>query len=166
MHFISISAWVCGGDRVRQCTGIRDQHSKVFRIRVPLHAQSAPSRTKVRIVTYNPDRTNSVSNKIDISFFRNFSEESNSITKSKLNSSEDSYTLTWYTTQLMEEHRYITFNSYNELFTTGIIPLFALCFFNYKVSPMPCFHFNQFLSMKTFLICRFTMRSSPLPISA
>ena len=105
-------------------------------------------------------------NKIDIFFFRNFTEESNSITKSKLNSSEDTYTLTWYTTQLMEEHRYITFNSYNELFTTGIIPLFALCFFNYKVSPMPCFHFNQFLSMKTFLICRFTMRSSPLPISA
>ena len=40
----------------------------------------------------------------------------------------------FWTTELYEEHRYIIFNSYNELISTGIVPLFALCFFNYKAS--------------------------------
>ena len=37
------------------------------------------------------------------------------------------------TTALNEDARYIVFNSYFELLTTGILPLVALCYYNYII---------------------------------
>ena len=37
------------------------------------------------------------------------------------------------TTALNEDQRYIVFNSYFELLTTGVLPLSALCYYNYVI---------------------------------
>ena len=47
-----------------------------------------------------------------------------------------------WTTDLNEDPRYIRWSSYNELITSGIFPLLALCYYNYEIYArirMSCF---------------------------
>ena len=39
----------------------------------------------------------------------------------------------YWTSDINEDPRYITMSSYNELITTGVFPLLALCYYNYKI---------------------------------
>ena len=48
----------------------------------------------------------------------------------------------YWTTDLSEDLRYIRWSSYNELITSGIFPLLALCYYNYEIYArirMSCF---------------------------
>ena len=39
----------------------------------------------------------------------------------------------YWTSDFKEDTRYVVMSSYNELLTTGIFPLIALCYYNYKI---------------------------------